>query len=222
MSMEVRGEGVRASADSKLLNMLQRKLLFSKELLKCVAKLLLSAEAEVSHKDLMEEVGKVKKRVEEVRWEFLEYFSKVALLLYNREEWLRIFSKISGIVDKLNGIAYRAEYMFAKGLTIQGAVKEQLTSMCNALSSMLDEFNYMSSVTLVDVNRALDARKRIVELEAKLDSNYRASAFTILEAGLPPHFMILLLNTAEMLEDIADTLNSAADDVYLIAFSLKQ
>ncbi|HFC49595.1 MAG TPA: hypothetical protein ENJ59_02570 [Thermofilum sp.] len=58
--------------------------------------------------------------------------------------------------------------------------------------------------------------------EAEVDSKFRSATFSILSANLSPNTIILLLNLAEMLEDVSDTLTSATEDLYIILLSMRR
>lgn len=221
MSIEITSERVAASADEKLMSNLRGELLIAKEMLKSIANFLtaLGREESPSLKKYIEEVSDSKKRVGLMQRDFLTYFSKVAPSLYNREEWIGMFSKISGILDKISGVAYRAEYLSMKSWNIPDDIRAKLMEMIALLTSMLDEYITMMNHALMNVNKALESRSKISAAEAEMDSKYRAATFAVLEASSLGLLALLLHDIAEMLEDTADLINSASDDLYLITLS---
>jgi len=221
MSIEIATRGAAAAADERLMSNLRNELLLAKEMLKSIANALafLGARDYSSVRKLVEEVIGTKKRVEMMQRDFLTYFSKVAPSLYNREEWMGMFSKVSGIVDKISGIAYRTEYLSLKPYEIPEGVRATLAEMATLLASIIDEYVTMMNNALTNPSKALESRSRVAALEAEMDSKFRAATFTILENPSLGQLALLLLSMAEMLEDVADLLNAAADDLYLITLS---
>jgi len=221
MSIEIAASGAAAAADERLMSNLRSELLLAKEMLKSIA----NALAALGSRDypavgkFVEEVADAKRRIEMMQRDFLTYFSKVAPSLYNREEWVGMFSKVSGIVDKISGIAYRTEYLSLKPYEIPEGVRAVLSDMVSLLASMIDEYVTMMNHALTNPSRALESRSRVASLEAEMDSKFRAATFAILENPSLGQLALLLLAVAEMLEDVADLLNAAADDLYLITLS---
>jgi len=221
MSIELASARATASADEKLMDNLRSELLIAKEMLKSIANSLAALGGRESSllKKYVEEVTDSKKRVELMQRDFLTYFSKVAPSLYNREEWIGMFSKISGIIDKISGVAYRTEYLSMKSWNIPADIRGKLMEMVELLTSMLDEYIAMMNYALVNTSKALESRSKIAAAEAEMDSRYRAATFAVLEASSLGLLALMLHDIAEMLEDVADLLNSASDDLYLITLS---
>lgn len=220
MSLEL-GPGRPITADERLVGILRSELMTAKEMLKSIVNVLRGVgEAEEGElKRLLDEVRESKRRIELLRREFLDYFSRVAPSLYSREEWMGMSAKISGIVDKLSGVAYRAEYLASKSWRLPKGVRDALVELASSLLSIIDQYLLMMNVALSKVDKALEARHRIALAEAEIDSKYRHATFTILDAPVSAPCAILLLYIAEMLEDVSDLVNSVADDLYLVALS---
>ncbi|MEM1667739.1 MAG: hypothetical protein QXE91_04105 [Thermofilaceae archaeon] len=215
MSVTIAAGGPPATADEKLMSLLRNEILAAREMAKSLSSLLTSG-AGAEPRAASAEIGEQKKHAERIQQEFLSYFSRIAPSLYTREEWLGIFSKIGGIVDKLGGLAHRIEFLLAKPWESPPPLRDLLTKMTALLVSMMDSYLAMMNSALVNRDRALEARGKISSYEKEMDSLYREAIFSTLESKLPAHIMFLLLNIAEMIEDTADLLNSSADDLYLI------
>lgn len=214
MSVTIAGAPA-ATADEKLMTLLRNELLAAREMAKSLSSLLMGGvgpEPTTALKD----IGEQKKHAEMIQQEFLSYFSRIAPSLYSREEWIGMFSKIGGVVDKVGGLAHRIEFLLAKPWEPPPALRSLLVKMTSLLLSMMDNYLAMMNSALTNRDRALEARDRISNEEKGMDTFYREAIFSTLEANLLAPITLLLLNIAEMIEDAADLLNSAADDLYLI------
>jgi len=215
LSVTIAAGGPAATADEKLMSLLRNELLAAREMAKSLSSLLTSgvgAEPPAASVEISEQ----KKQAERVQQEFLSYFSRIAPSLYTREEWLGIFSKIGGIVDKLGGLAHRIEFLLTKPWESPLPLRDLLAKMTTLLLSIMDSYLAMMNSALTNRDRALEARGKISSSEKEMDTLYREAIFSTLESKLAAPIMFLLLNIAEMIEDTADLLNSAADDLYLI------
>lgn len=219
MSINIVASGPSVTADEKLVALLRAELLDAREMMRGLAALLVSKEGGTLLTETLEDIGKHKRRVEILQQEFLSYFSRVAPSLYNREEWMGIFSKIGGVVDKLGGLAHRIEFLLTKPWDLPAPVRDLLAKMASLLLLMTDHYLTMMNAALTNRARALDARDKVTSGEKEMDSLYRSVIFTTLDANLTAPAMFLLLNIAELIEDVADLLNSAADNLYLITLS---
>lgn len=220
MSIELAGRRP-ATADEKLVEILRSEVMLAREMVKGITSVL-SGVGELEEEEIrraLDEIGGSKRRIELLQKEFLEYFSRVAPSLYSREEWMGVFSKIAGAVDKLSGIAYRVEYLASKAWRLPRGVRGSLVELASSLASIMDLFLTLMKVSVSDAAKALEARREVAQAEAEIDSKYRKATFGILDSPISAPCAILLLNIAEMLEDVSDLINAAADDVYLVALS---
>ncbi|MCS7104444.1 MAG: hypothetical protein NZ954_02610 [Thermofilaceae archaeon] len=220
MSFEITGRSLAVPADEKLAAILRSKFIEAKEIVKILIISLRILGEGPELRDKFQEIKRHKDQVGLIQKDFLSYFSKVAPTLYNKEEWMGIFSKFCGIIDKLGGIAYRVEYLTTKSWKLPEELQNQLISMGELLSSMIDEYIVMINVVLSNSEKTLEFRSKVAAAEREMDSLYRSITFSTLETNLPAPIILLVLNIAEMLEDVADLLDSAANDLYLIALSV--
>ena len=207
-------------SDIKMINYLQRELTLAREMLSALRGIMVNMREErIAAK--IKSLEETKEEIFKVHSELLTYLSRISPALYHREDWLRVASKIISIVDKLGGTAYRLEYFARRGWELPGGIREKLTDLARSVDLMLDAFSRMLSLTAAGKpKRAFTLRDEILKAESSSDSLYRSLTFTILESDLSVASMMLLMSTAEMLEDISDTINAAADDLYIILLDM--
>lgn len=224
--MSIRREDVEARrvsiSDNRIVSYLEQELTVSKSMLKTISSVL-SRLNELAPEDMAEAVEDINGSKEEiigVQRELLNYLSRASAALYHREDWIRIISKVGNVVDKFSGIAYRLEYLVGRRWTVSDDVKSRMVGLSLAVERILDLFSQTLSLMLVDAEKALRLRDRISVAESEVDELFRRTNFAVLESNLSFHSILLLLNIAEMLEDVSDTINAAADDAYIILLGL--
>jgi len=211
----------RAIADERLIGFIQRELSISKKMVKTLREIISRIDnVQKELGKLVEDLERSKEEVLKMQRETLSYISRVTPALYHREDWIRALSKVGNIVDKFSGIAYRLEYLVKRGWAIPLTIRENLLSLSDSVSEILDNLYQSLGLMLTDVEKALKYREKVSETESRADDYFRRSTFSILEANLSFQSMILLLNIAEMLEDVSDTINAVADDLYIVMLDL--
>ncbi len=218
--VEVRGA---AYADEKIVHMLTRELTLSKEMLKTISRVVgrLDEAPGCELKGMLGALGSIKREIEGLRRDLLTYISKVSPGLYHREDWLRISSKVYGVVDKLSGIGYRLDYLISKGWKVTPEVRERLSQLASSIEGMIDLFFLMLTSLTQDLEGVARKYEEINALESTIDEHFRRTTFTILESNLSFSTVILLLKVSEMLEEVSDALCSAGDDLYMIALGMR-
>ena len=208
-------------ADVKLIGLIRRELMLSRDMLGDVLSVVKGIER--GSGDVRERLLRVRERREEIEGlqrEFLSYLSKVSRGIVHREDWLRIGSKVADISDRLSGIAYRLDFLIEKGWRVPEEVLEHLAGIGEELEAMIQRFELILAESTERPDAALERIKEIGERERRIDMKYRAALFTILDSNVSQSSMLLLLNMAEMLEENSDTLNDAANDLYIILLDM--
>jgi len=220
MSIEMRSNRP-TIADEKLVRMVADEVLIAREMTKNIIMMISSIgeKKEEPIESLLSTMKVDKEKSLAVQTEYLDYFSRIAPSLFTREEWMNVFSKIEGVIDKLGGIAYRLDYLVSKPWELPTEVKDKMARLANALLDMVSLFYNMAISVTENPENSVRLWREVSRKEADIDDIYRAATFTILDAPLSTQFTILLLSIAEMLEDVADLVNSAADDLYLVVVS---
>ena len=161
-----------------------------------------------------------KDEVELIKKEVLDYISKVAPALYNKEDWLRILFKLSDISDKSLGVMYRLEQLMVNGGPIPKEPHSYLVELSEVVAGMLNEYKHALLITGIDSDKALEACGRIEEMEREADEAYRRTVFSVLSSNVSFRELLLMKDIADMLENISDATEAATDDLRIILFSL--
>jgi len=207
-------------AQQKILDMLLDEGVVVNELLKTLYTNIANFDEIKDLREGLKEVNELKRKVEEIKRRILDYISRTAPALLYKEEWLRLTSKMTSIVDKIVGIMYRLEQVHNNKGSVPKDVLSQITELAEGVLEVFDNFRRALNLTLTNVENALGHCQRAEASEKRVDELYRRANFKVLEAKLEPREMILVREIAEMLEEIADTVEYATDDLSIILLNL--
>ena len=210
-------------AQNRILNLLWRENSSILEMLKEVSKNLsnITSISKEKYQEDLNSILQTKSEAERIRKDFLEYISKAALTLMYRDEWIRVASKMTSIIDKIVGIAYRLEQLLNHNLRIDSSLEEYFSAFGEKITSIISDLGMVFNLIGVDIERALKICEKIEAREKEIDSLYREINFKILSSKISIRELLLLKEIAEMMEDIADTVDHATDDLRIILLSMK-
>ncbi len=171
-------------------------------------------------KDVLVASRTLKEEVDKVHRDLLSYISKVSPVLYHREDWLRATYKVRNSIDRLSGILYRLEFLVSRGWLVSPDVKTSISELCEAVAEVAEGFRKLLNLIPTKPSEALAQCSKLLHYESLADSRFRSATFTILSSNLSPNTVILLLNIAEMLEDVSDILCSASEDLYIMLLNM--
>ncbi|MCD6457552.1 MAG: hypothetical protein DRJ39_00265 [Thermoprotei archaeon] len=209
-------------ADQRLIEKYLEELRLLNDIIKSVYIIITQAD-NISKEELEKHIGIInnsKTEIELIKKDALQYISKTSPSLYHREDWLRIATKIYNATDKAGGVIYRLEYMVNKKWQIPSPIKKGLANLTDNVMKIVNEFVSALKCLTLEEAKISERFKAIDQLEKKADENYRKIIFTVLESNIAASSMFLLLNIAEMLEDISDTITLAKDDLHIILLNM--
>ncbi len=209
-------------SDSKIINYLEQELNLSKSMLQDIREILriVNKFDEEKMREMTSNALRIKEEISGIQEGLLSYISKTSPALYHREDWIRIISKLGNVVDKMSGAIYRLEFLVKNKWEITSMIQSKLIQLADSVEDIIDEYINVLKLLMVEPSKALELRKSVTMLEAKIDELYRESIFETLKSNLSFSTILLLMNISEMLEDISDAINSAADDIYIVLLDL--
>jgi len=212
---------VKSIADMKLIEMQSRKLQLLNEIVKSV-RLIVGKMGGIDVGELEARIADIdgsKREIELLKKDFLEYVSKMSPSLYHREDWLRMSTKIYNATDKAIGVVHRLEYIIRRGWSVPDSIRERIAGLMDVVSKIINEYN-QALRNMANKEYAFEKFRSVDKLEKECDMAYRSTIFSILESNISTPAMLILLDIAEMLEDISDIITSATDDLRIILLNL--
>jgi len=209
-------------SDSKIIGYLEQELTLSKSMLRDIKEILriVNTFDEEKLNTAIRDSLTIKDNISQIQESLLSYISRTSPALYHREDWIRITSKLGNVVDKMSGAIYRLEFLVKNRWEITGNIQDKLIKLTEAVEEIINEYVNVLNLLILNPSKALALRKSVAAWETKIDELYRSSIFETLKSNLSFSTILLLMNISEMLEDISDAINSAADDIYIILLDL--
>jgi len=212
---------MKSIADRRLVEKYLEELRLLNEMIKSIYSVIIQADTidKSALEQYIKDINAAKEEIELLKKDVLEYISKTSPTLYHREDWLRIATKIYNATDKAGGVIYRLEYIINKKWQIPIFIRKRLANLANNVIKIINELaNAMRNMILGE--KVYEKFKIIDMLEKEADQEYRSIIFTVLESNIATSSMLLLLNIAEMLEDISDIIAMARDDMHIILLNM--
>lgn len=211
-----------AISDSRIIGFLEKELNLSKSMLRNIRMILtvINEFDEEKMSAIIKESNSLKREILGLQEDLLSYISRTSPALYHREDWIRIISKLGNVIDKMSGAAYRLEFLIKNKWEITSGIQKNLIELVDSVEEIINIYTNVLNLLIIDPVKASALRKNVSEKEAEIDELYRRSLFNTLKSNLSFSTILLLMNISEMLEDISDTINSAADDTYIILLDL--
>lgn len=207
-----------AIADTKIIAYLEEEVRGALQLLSMVKEVVGSLDSlSLSRfKEVMDSAKRIKEETERTHRDLLAYISRVSPALYHREDWLRATYNVRNSIDRISGILYRLEFLVSRGWAVPQDVKVSILELCESVIGVTESFRQIINLIPSNPSMALNQCSKLAHSETEADAKFRSSTFVILSSNLSPNTVILLLNIAEMLEDVSDIIYSASEDIYIV------
>lgn len=159
-----------------------------------------------------------KEVVESMKEDALSYLARLGDILSNSSLYRSVFLSLTRIAQLMEGVAYRAYLATSNSHIDSQVISELITKLSNTI---MEEYSKLeSSIQLLGSNprRSYEETQVILRLEDEADDLYRQLSFTMYKT-LHNNLVGLMLmrDIVEMMEDIADLIRDASEDVKFLA-----
>lgn len=197
-----------------------------RKVLDCVRELTLMIETYTTNGKLsrIEEhhskIRKFKEETTEVKRGLLVELAEAGVLLLSREDFLRLVDQLTEIADACEGVAFRVNHMARLKLELDSTMKKYLLNLAkNALKTVTSLRETILALTY-DRTKALDMARNVDLAEYAVDDLYREMEMRIIGLKTEVPLILLLKDIAQMLEEIADKSEEAADIARILAIGI--
>jgi len=161
-----------------------------------------------------------KDRIDELRKDIISYISKASPAMLNKEDWIRILTKLNGIADKSIGITYRLSEVYHRKWNIPKDVGILLSDLAGKVLNSFKTFREIVLQMTHAPDKALEKCLTIDKLEKIIDKQYREMSFKILEMKRSFDKKYVIKEIADMFEEISDTIQDMTDDIRIIILNI--
>lgn len=161
-----------------------------------------------------------KDRIDELRKDIISYISKASPAMLNKEDWIRILTKLNGIADKSIGITYRLSEVYHRKWSIPKDVGILLSDLAGKVLNSFKTFREIVLQMTYAPDKALEKCLTIDKLEKIIDKQYREMSFKILEMKRSFDKKYVIKEIADMFEEISDTIQDMTDDIRIIILNI--
>ena len=169
-------------------------------------------------KDAMEQITSLKEEVESLRRKITRDVADVGGLILNRENLLNTAYTMDEIAGYITGIAFKLSNIKAstlKSSKLDGDLTELIELVVDEIYKLNEIIRSLNSDSAKSIELAQDTQK----LEREIDIKYRKMVLKALEISTTSE-MLLMKDTIEGIEEMADKCQEVSDSFILLALSL--
>ena len=169
-------------------------------------------------KDAMEQITSLEEEVESLRRKITRDVADVGGLILNRENLLNTAYTMDEIAGYITGIAFKLSNIKAstlKSSKLDGDLTELIDLVVDEIYKLNEIIRSLNSDSAKSIELAQDTQK----LEREIDIKYRKMVLKALEISTTSE-MLLMKDTIEGIEEMADKCQEVSDSFILLALSL--
>lgn len=164
-------------------------------------------------------VVKLEEEAIELKRTLMIELTEAGAILMSREDFLRLAAISSEIADFAGGIAFRVGEMSSRKWKVDKGILKDLTSLAeatfNAVTRLRETYLSLSYTT----TRTHELAKNVEAAEHIVDTLYRKIDLKIIGSKMKLPIILMLRDVAQLLEEIADKAEDAADAARILALS---
>ncbi|QGR18995.1 DUF47 family protein [Stygiolobus azoricus] len=176
-------------------------------------------ESNVNHMQAYSKIDGIKSSVEDLRYKIGEYVLRVSEGLLYSNLYLDIIMQLEKVSQNIGAASYRFSVLISR-------VKSQDHILLSLSISMVEKLiaattNLIESVRLLSVNakKSSEKARNVIKIEEEIDDLYRNFELKLFEKqNGDMAFLMLSKDVADRLEDCADLLRDAANDIMYLSF----
>ena len=169
-------------------------------------------------KDAMEQITSLEEEVESLRRKITRDVADVGGLILNRENLLNTAYTMDEIAGYITGIAFKLSNIKASTLK-SSKLDGDLTELIELVVDEIYKLNEIIRSLYSDSAKSIELAQDTQKLEREIDIKYRKMVLKALEISTTSE-MLLMKDTIEGIEEMADKCQEVSDSFILLALSL--
>jgi len=173
-----------------------------------------------SARELFANIKKSEEEVDVARRAVSRELAEIGAILISREDFLRFTNLTSEIADFCEGIAFRLLEIMEREWKVPTDIKEGLVKLSDAVLETISKLRETAMTLNYGASKALEKAREVEAAERIVDDLYRELEVKIINSNIDIPPMLLLRDVIQILEDIADKAEDAADTARILAFTV--
>ncbi len=169
--------------------------------------------------DSMEKIKTSEDEVENNRRALTRELAEIGTLMMNREDFLSAAYEIEEIAGYTTGTAFRLSIIKPSVLK-KNKMNESFLELIDMCVELVQRLSEMVRSLSINPASAIEIANVVHKIEKESDDKYRELVSVIMKKVTDPKDVMLLVDLAEGLEDMADVCSSAADSITIVALGL--
>ena len=170
-------------------------------------------------KNALEHMSTIEDEVENLRRKITREVAEVGGLIMNRENLLNTAYTMDEIAGYITGIAFKLSNV--KATTLKNAkLDKDLTKLIELVVDEVYKLNEVIRSLNTNTGNAIDLAQETQSIEREIDKKYRETEIKILNEVTNNKELLLLKDSIEGIEEMADKCQRVSDSFILLALSL--
>jgi uncharacterized protein Yka (UPF0111/DUF47 family) len=164
-------------------------------------------------------VTELKEKAMETKRALTNELIEAGAILLSREDFLRLAAPITEMSDLAEGASFRLKELAARKIKIP---KEVATDLANLGEGVLNSVLRLREIVIslsYDPSKVEELAKNVESSERIVDTLYRSTETRIIFGRMEVPALIMLRDVANLLEEIADKTEDAADSARILGLS---
>ena len=170
-------------------------------------------------KNALEHMSTIEDEVENLRRKITREVAEVGGLIMNRENLLNTAYTMDEIAGYITGIAFKLSNVKASTLK-NSKIDKDLTKLIELVVDEVYKLNEVIRSLNTNTGNAIDLAQETQSIEREIDKKYRETEIKILNEVTNNKELLLLKDSIEGIEEMADKCQRVSDSFILLALSL--
>jgi len=174
-------------------------------------------------KDVHVKVKQTKELVESMKEDALSYLARLGDLLSTASLYRSTFLTLTRVAQMIEGVTYRAYLMTTNSSITSNTIRDLLLKLTNTIAKEHERLEHAIRFLTSNPKRSYEEAQVILSLEDEADDLYRQLSLAMYKELYNNMVGLMLLrDIVEMMEDVADLIRDASEDVKFLALHKAQ
>lgn len=165
----------------------------------------------------VDEIQEVMERSTEAKGTLINELHEIGGVLVSREDFFRLISKFSDIMDHVQSVGARLDTIHRKNWQVPDPVAEGFGQLSDMSFDVLLKFREAVMSMGFNSEKAVGFTREIDAMEKDIDTFYLSVELTVITSDMELPAMLLTKDCVVLIENLVDTVRDASDLIRIIA-----